>query len=242
MAMDNLNSRWATILLWGLSITYIVILLLSPPGQLIPGEPAWAIQPETRQEILNESVNFFFILPLLNAVGISVMAAPTVHPVTEALFNLSEAWMFMFLPLLLADRRGQHLPQRLLWGLSMFLTNTFLGPYMALRTMQPLETGPDTSPELPLWNRILGWIGLVVSLIAIPWFLVARPEFGDVSARFQYMGELLRSDRLTLAFCIDLTLFALFQIILLGAVEPINSSKRWLRFIPGWGLALWLIL
>ena len=235
------NQSWLALLLGIVAIAYIYILLLSPPGQLVPGEPVWAIRPETVQEILDESINFFFILPLLNAIGLPSMTAPIVHPVTEALFNFAEAWIFMFLPLLLTDLRGNPLPRVLTWGLSMFLTNVFLCPYMALRAAAP-NIEVQASPLQPIWARVFGWTGLTVSLIAVFWFGIGRPEFGDLADRVHYFGEKIVSDRVTFAFCIDLILFALFQAILMGAVEPLQSRKRWLRFIPFWGLAVWLIV
>ena len=111
------SRSFLSFIFWLIAITYIYILLLSPPGQLVPGEPAWAIRPETIQEILNESLNFFLVLPLLNLAGIHYIKAPTVHPIIEALFNFAEAWIFMFLPLLLADRNTAHLPKILIWSM-----------------------------------------------------------------------------------------------------------------------------
>jgi hypothetical protein len=227
--------------LWILSAAYIYTLLLSPPGQVLPGEPVWAIQPETLREIWNESINFFFILPILNTVGINFMQAAIAHPWLEALFNFAEAWMLMFLPLLLADPRGRRLPKLLIWSLAMFLTNTFLIPYMALRLTTPQVQGEDEITK-GLVARVFGWTGLIVGSIALIWSVFARPEFGDFSEKAQYFVQDLMSNRLTIAFCVDLVLFALFQAVLLGTIEPRGSRKRWLRFIPFWGLAAWLIL
>lgn len=235
------NQRLISGLLWILSATYVYLLLLSPPGQVLPGEPVWAIQPETLQEILNESINFFFILPILNAVGINYMQAAIAHPWVEALFNIAEAWIFMFLPLLLADPRGRGLPKLLIWSLSMFLTNTFLGPYMALRATTP-QTDEEVKTTKGLIARVFGWTGLIVGTIGLIWSVVGRPEFGDFTERAKYFVEHLMRDRVTIAFCVDLVLFALFQAVLLGTIEPPGSQKRWLRFVPFWGLAAWLIL
>lgn len=250
---------FVSVLLWILTALYVYVLLISPPNQLIPGEPVWAIQPDTVQELLNESTNFFFILPILNTLGIRFMQAPIIHPGSEALFNLAEAWIFMFLPLLLADPRGKNLPKWLIWSLSMFLTNTFLIPYMALRSMtSPLQNHSfqdeeNASDQLrnnqsrnnqsrnTFLMRGFGWIGLVVGTIAIGWAVGGRPEFGDIPERAQYMMQCLITDRLTIAFCVDLVFFFIFQVVLLGAIEPPGSKKRWLRFVPFWGLALWLI-
>ncbi|NER32318.1 MAG: hypothetical protein F6J89_33150, partial [Symploca sp. SIO1C4] len=71
---------------------------------------------------------------------------------------------------------------------------------------------------------------------------VGRPEFGDLAQRGQYFGEQLLTNRVTLAFCIDLVLFSIFQAVLLRAVNPSQSKRRWLSYIPFWGLAAWLIM
>jgi hypothetical protein len=231
----------ASILLWILFITYAYILLFSPPKQLFPGEPVWLIQPQTVVEVLNESINFFFILPILNALGFKATIAPVVHPAIEGLFNFAEAWIFMFLPLLLADRQGRKLPKIFTWVFAMFLTNVFLIPYMALRTQTLLEI-PENKPSKGLIFRVFGWIGLIVGSTAIVWVMVARPEFGDYTARMGYFIQNIQQNRVSIAFCVDLVLFAIFQAILMGEIEPPNSSTRWLRFIPFWGLAAWLII
>ncbi|HIK07837.1 MAG TPA: hypothetical protein IGS40_24630 [Trichormus sp. M33_DOE_039] len=234
---QHLTSR----LLWILAIVYIYVLLLSPPGQLLPGEPVWAIQPQTLEEIWHESINFFFIVPILNILGWANMPAPVSHPWLESLFNFAEAWMLMFLPLMLADARGRNLPKLLIWGVAMFLTNTFLIPYMAVRATN-YSTLAEEKPNQSLLRRVFGTIGLIVGTIAIIWGAIARPEFGDLTQRANYFVQHLMSDRLTIAFCVDLVCFTVFQAILLGDIEPPTSKKRWLRFIPFWGLVVWLVI
>ncbi len=232
------SQSFLSFVFWLMASAYIYFLLLSPPGQLVPGEPAWAIRPETIQEIGNESLNFFWILPLLNLAGIHYMEAPTVHPILEALFNFAEAWIFMFLPLLLADRSTAHLPKILIWSLAMFGTNAVLIPYMALRYSAPMSPVLEERDKGVL-GSIFGWIGLSVGIIALIWGGVARPEFGDLAERMKYLVEQVMTDRVTLAFCVDLVLFSVFQALLLGAV---NSRIGWWRFVPFWGLAVWLIV
>lgn len=224
--------------LWVLVVMYAALLLLSPPDQLLPGEPIWAVKPETIAEVMAESLNFFFVLPILSAV-LEPLSAPVVHPASEAFFNFAEAWIFMFLPLLLLDRRGQTLPRVALWSAAMFLTNVFLIPYMALRLMQPTVEGSDP-PEKGWLARGFGLIGLVVGTGAIAWFTLARPEFGPVAARGHYFLHKLTTDRVTIAFCVDLALFWIFQIWLMETVAT-DAKQRYLRFIPFWGLAIWLL-
>lgn len=233
-------NRTLSIALWIFSAIYIYILLLSPSQQLLPGEPIWDIQPETFTEIVNESLNFFFLLPFLNAVGIHYMEAPVVHPSLEALFNFAEAWIFMFLPLLLVDRRGQAISKIIIWSLAMFLTNTFLAPYMAALTMsEPAAENPIKKGWLA---KIFGFTGLIMGIVSVVWMGIGRPEFGSLAERGQFFIQSLMSDRLTVAFCVDVILFGIFQAMLIGNIEPPESNKRWLRFFPFWGLAIWLLV
>lgn len=227
------------IVLWAATILYIGLLLMSPPGWL-PGEPVWAIQPDTIREILNESLNFFFILPLLNVLGFSYMQAPMVNPTAQGFFNLAEAWIFMFLPLMMMDERSQHLPKTMLWGLAMFLTNVFLMPYMALRLKQPSESSYDVSKGL--LARCFGALGLTVGSLAVIWFCFSQPAVGGVLSRFGDLGEQITHNRVTLAFTVDVALFWIFQSWLMGAIIPVGKRIRALRFIPFWGLAIWLLV
>lgn len=230
---------WLANLLWAATVVYVGLLLLSPSAWL-PGEPIWAIQPDTMQEILDESLNFFFILPLLNLVGINSLPAPTVNPAIQGFFNLAEAWIFIFLPMMLMDKRSQHLPKVVLWGLAMFLTNVFLMPYMAMRLGQPTD-----SPNLPKKGtlaRVFGSLGLLVGNFAVIWFCFNRPELGGVINRFDYLGQQVVSNRVTLAFVVDMVLFWVFQIWLMGAMIPIGERYRALRFIPFWGFGIWLMV
>ncbi len=222
------------------TVTYVGLLLLSPPGWL-PGEPIWAIQSDTIQEILNESLNFFFILPFLNLLGISYLQAPTVNPAVQGFFNLAEAWIFMFLPLMLMDRHSQHLPRIVLWGLAMFLTNVFLMPYMALRLATPIPETQNLTQKGTI-ARLFGSLGLTVGFLAVIWFCLNRPELGGVLSRFNYLWQQMVSNRVTLAFAVDMVLFWIFQIWLMGAIIPMGNGSRALRLIPFWGLGLWLLL
>ncbi len=230
------RNRRLSQLLWGLVVLYVAVLLLSPPDQLLPGEPIWAIKPDTLAEVLSESLNFFFVLPVLSKLF--NISAPTVHPAAEAFFNFAEAWIFMFLPLMLLDRRGQNLPRVALWGAAMFLTNVFLMPYMAQRLVQPAVSDQE-APEKGRLARSFGAIGGVVGMGAIAWLCLARPEFGSLADRGRYFWQKLTTDRVTIAFCVDLSLFWLFQIWLMGAVVSQRTSLRW---IPFWGLAVWLLI
>ncbi|MEM7793790.1 MAG: hypothetical protein AAF579_04960 [Cyanobacteria bacterium P01_C01_bin.118] len=227
-------------LLWTATAIYVGLLLLSPPSWL-PGDPVWAIQPNTIQEILDESLNFFFILPLLNLLGISYLPAPTVNPAVQGFFNLAEAWIFMFLPLMLMDKQSQHLPKVLLWGMAMFLTNVFLMPYMALRLKNAQSESANLANKGTL-SRLFGSLGLIVGNVAVVWFCFSQPDIGGIPSRFAYLGQQVGTNRVTLAFMVDIALFWIFQIWLMGAVIPMGQRLRSLRFIPFWGLGIWLLV
>ena len=239
MSDDSRRSRPVNLVsvgLIGCTVLYVGLLLFSPDWML-PGEPVWAIQAETLREIIDESINFFFVLPLLNRAGFSGMIAPNVHPLMQAFFNFAEAWIFMFLPLLLLDPRGGTLPRTLIWILAMFLTNVFLMPYMAARLFQP--PAPSEGSKTPLLKSF-GLVGLIVGTGAIAWPFWMQPESGTFAEQGVYFLSQVSTNRVTLAFCIDLILFYIFQVWLMGAIMP-SKALRPLRFVPFWGLAIWLI-
>jgi hypothetical protein len=223
---------------------YVYLLFISPSGGLMPGDPAWAIKPEDLQEVIGESINFFFILPILNMLGISgngILEAPIVNPVAESVFNINEAYIFMFLPLLLMDRRGrENLPTVTMWGLGMFLTNSMVLSYLAVRAITPTAGPPDSKSPLA---RPFGITGAVVFMVAIIWFFVGRPDVGgDLTERVAFFQQIITHQRASFSYLLDSALFYMAQIILIGAVDSEESSKRWLRFVPFWGLAAWLII
>ena len=227
-----------SLFLIGLTGIYISLLLIAP-ATILPGEPVWAIQTTTIQDIVDESINFFFVLPLINWVGIHVMEAPPVHPLMQAFFNFAEAWIFMFLPLLLLDPRRGKLPSLLIWVLAMFLTNIFLMPYMAARLQQSPVSVPSSKDTIA---KVFGVIGLLVGMLAILWPVLLQANGGSLSEQWLFFQNQVTSSRVTLAFCIDLGLFYIFQIWLMGAIAPEEPLCQKLKAIPFWGLAIWLLL
>ena len=73
------------------------------------------------------------------------------------------------------------------------------------------------------------------------WFF-AVGDVGGVGERLGFFGQMLRGDRVTIAFALDIVLFSIFQGIILGGIMPPGHPRRGLRWIPFWGLGLWLIL
>lgn len=249
--------------LYALGAAYWFVLLLSPPGwQGLPGEPAWAVAPDTLSEVIAESTDFFFVLPLLNACGVDLLgAAPQVHPVTLGVFNFAEAFVFMLLPPLLMDRKGRDLPTVKLWSFAMFLTNALLLPYIAKRTATPVPAsweeekaaaaaGDDsdgvglaeiTMGEKGLLSKAFGVFGFAVGLLSVWWASAADPAVGgDLAQRSAFLGELMTSDRVSLAFAVDIVIFSCWQAYLIGEVDP--EAPAACRFVPFWGLAAWLML
>ncbi|KAK9091241.1 hypothetical protein Sjap_024418 [Stephania japonica] len=161
--------RREALVLWAMEGVYVLWLFILP---FAPGDPVWAISSETIKSLVDLSLNFFFILPLLNyadfrsqegseseskilavkytttgVVGTNVLEAPVLHPMSEGLFNFVIAWTVLFAPLLFTDCRRNRYKGSLdvLWGLMMFLTNAFLIPYMGIRLN---ETDSESTPKM----------------------------------------------------------------------------------------------
>ncbi|WZZ14245.1 hypothetical protein YC2023_107334 [Brassica napus] len=263
-------------LLWTAEAVYILWLFLLPYA---PGDPVWAISSETVNSLLGLSLNFFFILPLTNSVGIHVLEAPVLHTsvtlfndllknvyifclknkkkkqMAEGLFNFVIAWTLMFAPLLYTDRKRDRFKSSLdvLWGLMMFLTNTFLIPYMAIRLN---DADPDDKPSkrsqlgeaMTKGASVVGLTGVTVCLISTLWSLYGRADggFGGIMERWQYLTGYLGSERLAYAFIWDICLYTVFQPWLIGEnLQNVKKSKveivSYLRFVPVLGLLAYLL-
>ncbi|KAK4788757.1 hypothetical protein SAY86_020076 [Trapa natans] len=251
---DDLRRTVIQALLWGSEAVYILWLLLLPYA---PGDPVWAISSETVNSLIGLSLNFFFILPLMNSVGISLIDAPVLHPMSEGLFNFVIGWTFMFAPLLFTDCRRNRYKGSLdvLWGLQMFLTNVFLIPYMAIR-LNGIDNEDDSTPRKPsqlglVMTRggpIVGLIGGGICLISTLWAIFARGDsgFGDLTERADFLVRYLGSERLAYAFIWDILLYTIFQPWLIGDnLQNVQRGKvaavSFLRFVPVVGLAAYLL-
>lgn len=62
------SRRALQIILWAAEAVYILWLFLLPYA---PGDPVWAISSETVNSLVGLSLNFFFILPLMNSGKLS---------------------------------------------------------------------------------------------------------------------------------------------------------------------------
>ena len=123
----------------------------------------------------------------------------------------------------------------------MFLTKVFLMPYMAARLLQDPPEAAVSLSKGPL-AKLFGLIGLGVGLLAMVWICLVQPDLGGFPERATYFTEQVAKNRVTLAFCVDLVLFYIFQVWLMGAIIQAGDKTRGLRFVPFWGLAIWLIV
>ncbi|KVH96295.1 hypothetical protein Ccrd_001616 [Cynara cardunculus var. scolymus] len=226
---DNIR-KVVQLLLWAAEGVYIIWLFLLPYA---PGDPVWAISSDTINSLVGLSLNFFFILPLANSVGIRLIDAPVLHPMSEGLFNFVIGWTFMFAPLLFTD--------------------PFLIPYMAIRLNKPdAEYTPRKASQLGsvMVNgaSVVGVVGGAACLISILWGLFGRSEgdFGSVADRWEFVVSYLGSERLAYAFIWDICLYIVFQPWLIGEnLENVEKGKanivKYLRFVPVFGLVAYLL-
>ncbi|KAJ8760763.1 hypothetical protein K2173_018776 [Erythroxylum novogranatense] len=248
---QNSTNKVIQTALWIAEGIYVVWLFLLPYA---PGDPVWAISSQTLNSLLSLSLNFFFILPFSNSVGIHLLEAPVLHPVSEGLFNFVIGWTFMFAPMLFTDCKRDRYKWSLdiLWGAQMFLTNTFLIPYMAIRLNEADKDDTPTKPS-PLATvmtngaSICGLIGGVVCLISVLWALFGRIDggFGNISDRWEFLLSYLGSERLAYAFIWDIGFYIVFQPWLIGDnLHIVEKSKvvivNYLRFVPVIGLVAYL--
>ncbi|PKA47141.1 hypothetical protein AXF42_Ash017086 [Apostasia shenzhenica] len=238
--------------LWAAEAAYVLWLFLLPYA---PGDPAWAISSNTVNDLVVLSFNFFFILPTLNLVGIRVIEAPVLHPMAEGLFNFVIGWTFLFAPLLYTDRRRGRFKGSLdlLWGLQMFLTNTFLIPYMAIRLNSVSEEdSPPKQSQLGLLMTkgapFVGLAGGAVCLFSAVWALFGRADggFGNLVDRLQFLEGYIGSERLAYAFIWDILLYSIFQPwLIVDNIQSVKSSYKRLvhvsSFLPVFGLVAHLL-
>ncbi|KAL2347560.1 hypothetical protein Fmac_001560 [Flemingia macrophylla] len=265
---DNLR-RVFRIALRVAEAVYVLWLFLLPYA---PGDPVWAISSDTWESLVGLSLNFFFILPCMNfvlsfrfndfcvdhfgrVVGIHLIDAAVLHPMSEGLFNFVIGWTFMFAPLLFTDRKKDRYKGSLdvLWGLQMFLTNTFLIPYMAIRLNDADdESVPNKFSQLGtvMTNDapLVGLIGGSACFISLLWALFGRMDanFGGIEDRWNYLVGYLGSERLAYAFIWDICLYMIFQPWLIGDnLQNVQENKvvlvKYLRYVPVIGLIAYLL-
>ncbi|OMP06801.1 hypothetical protein COLO4_07899 [Corchorus olitorius] len=120
----------------------------------------------------------------------------TAEAMSEGLFNFVIGWTLMFAPLLYTDYKRDRYKGSLdvLWGFQMFLTNTFLIPYMAIRLNEADTDGPPSKRSqlgsvMTNGAPIVGLIGGAVCVLSAVWALFGRMDgdFGSITDRWQFL-------------------------------------------------------
>ncbi|KAL7571425.1 hypothetical protein ACA910_019185 [Epithemia clementina (nom. ined.)] len=266
----NRGRPWRVLLFGTVSFLYWYWMVLGSwaasqglPGipDWLPMHPGWPPSEADLQPVLDDAPHFFYLSELL---GKAAEAAPPVQPVRLAAFNIPEAWVFAFLPLLWTDAQKWQRPAwllPLLWAtLGINLTNAFLAPYLfstevvSSNPQQEEETTTTTTRRSANPSR-KNWF------LAVPFGIIASAVVGNAllqlttvatSADWQEFVSLAQTDRTYLAFCLDMILFSIFQPLVLDRVRSqcrndsnsnsIIGNTSSLDAIPLVGLIAWLLL
>mmetsp|Transcript_31615 Transcript_31615/g.46883 ORF Transcript_31615/g.46883 Transcript_31615/m.46883 type:complete len:614 (-) Transcript_31615:292-2133(-) len=237
--------RLVPTVLWGI---YMFVVFFS--NGILPGANALELEERTWKEVLDLSLNFFFVSPLL-----SLPFAPVVHPMLEGVFNLLLSWAALFAGFLSDDRRSKPNPLPMLplvVGMQ-FLTSAFLLPYLATRTTETRQvTLSKEDLSFPLAeSKLLGPFLGTVGAGSIAWAILARyDDFGGWAERLDSFGALLSIDRVGSSFMVDLVIFAIFQGWLVdddlrrrGVAKNDQALLRTVAaFVPFFGLAIYMTL
>lgn len=243
--------RFAAAGTWAAWATYCGVVLFSEGG-IAPGNSALHTEPGTIQEALNLSLNFWFVLPT-----IAPTLAPALDPTLEAFFNVLICYALLFFGFV-ADERENDYPGGMVPYLtgSLFLTNVFYLPMLALRTPRAgTDLDAAQSPPLSPLERlaesrlVAAVVGVVVPLLALGWFGYGRADVipPGFESRLADLTAAITSDRLTFSFAADYLTFALFQSVLVPAdaarrgVDAGAPSVRAAQLVPLLGLVGWML-
>ncbi len=224
------------IFLWFIWLFYVLYLLFS---DFPPGNSLLKISHETLKEVINLSLNFWFISPLF-----SPDSAPVLNPILEGIFNLVVTWALLFWCFYL-DNRGQKYPMSFFLIGTAFLTNVFYLPWLAIReSVTKFDNQTLSLGEKIAESRWLPSLLLIIAIASCGWAIWARGEFGDLSSRWLDFQEILSHDRLAYSFIIDLLFFFIFQSWLvaddMARREWHNPTMLWItRLIPFVGLIIY---
>jgi len=244
---DRDGSISATLAISSVAILYWLYLVFGaaasqagvPMPDFIPMTPGWPPSDADLAPALEDSAHFFYIKDIINHyTGVVDEAQPPV--VRLAVFNFAEAWVFSFLPVLLADKRRLSLPVVLsIWVGALGLTNAFLAPYLAVREgiVSQEKTNDRKGGRDGLLSISVGVIAAGVSAYAI----LSMATSSSLQDWLDF-ATLASEDRTYQAFCVDLVLFSIFQTFLLDKVyhQEHDDSLPQLFKIPFVGLMAWL--
>ena len=227
-------------------VAYIVIVFFS--DGILPGANALQLEPRTWEEVVNLSLNFFFVSPLLG-----LPFSPVVHPLLESVFNGLLAWAALFAGFLTDDRRNKpNLFPMVPAVIGMqFLTSAFFLPYLGFRSSEAnsVVTQQQVEESLPAKiaeNRVLPAVLGTVGAFSIYWAFLGRvDDFGTFPERWTSFIDLLSIDRVGSSFIVDLAIFGLFQGWMVeddakrrGGGNPLLKNAA--KFVPFFGLAAYL--
>ena len=228
-------------------LAYIGIVFFS--DGILPGANALALEQRTWEEVLNLSLNFFFVSPLLG-----LPFAPVVHPMLEGVFNGLLAWAALFSGFFTDDRRDKPNLFPMVPAIigMQFLTSAFFLPYLSFRSTEKstVVLGPedieDNFPASIGENRVIPAVLGSVGAFSIFWAVMGRTEeFGGFPERLTSFAKLLSIDRVGSSFIVDLAIFALFQGWMVeddssrrGGVSPLLKNAA--KYIPFFGLVAYL--
>lgn len=235
--------RLVPFFVWGL---YIYVVFFS---SWFFGLPATALELRTWEEVRDLSLNFFLVSPIL-----SLPFAPVIHPGLEGIFNLLLSWAALFAGFLSDDRKRKPnlLPMLPIVIGMQFLTSAFLLPYLATRSAEGKAEEEISRDELSVVARvteskILSISMGIVGIGSIFWGLFARTDdFGDLTARYSSLVELLSIDRVGSSFLVDLAIFGLFQGWLVDddvkrrRMESDSMLTNAAKYVPFFGLVTYL--
>lgn len=230
-------------------IAYVYIVFFS--DGILPGANALALERRTWEEVLNLSINFFFVSPTLN-----LPFSPVVHPCLEGVFNLLLSWAALFAGFLSDERSDKKnvIPMLPTVVGMQFLTSAFLLPYLVSRESEERgRENPVLKQDLSsvgnfFENKFVGPFLGGVGGVSIFWGLFERPEFGGFADRYSSFIDLLSIDRVGSSFIVDLLIFGLFQFWLIDddlkrrGVENCDliPLRVFAKFVPFFGLAFYL--
>uniref|UniRef100_A0A7S2KCK2 SnoaL-like domain-containing protein n=1 Tax=Leptocylindrus danicus TaxID=163516 RepID=A0A7S2KCK2_9STRA len=239
--------RIVPLVLWG---AYMYVVFFSEG--ILPGANALVLEQRTWEEVLNLSLNFFLVAPILN-----LPFSPVVHPGLEGIFNLLLSWAAMFAGFLSDERDDKKnlMPMLPTVAGMQFLTSAFLLPYLGTRESETEDLEPVFVDDLgavarAFESKAVGPFLGSVGLMSIVWAFVGRPEFGGFNERYSSLIDLLSIDRVGSSFLVDLAIFALFQGWLVdddmtrrGVMQgEMNTLKAVAKYVPFFGMAAYLFL
>ena len=219
-----------------------------PVPDFIPMVPAWPPTDADLVPVVEDSTHFFYISDLQNYIQDGKTGSEDLPQLRLAFFNIAEAWVFSFLPLLLVDKKKLPLPAILFaWFGGLLLTNAFLAPYLLARQIFSEDDDETTSPASAVEEQEgIGMIALKKLFAVITTLVVAYASYETVNTSINAPTEwvdfieLVKNDRTYLAFAVDLSLFTCFQSFLLKDIKSQQNIQQTSGDIPLLGILSWL--